>query len=91
MSTWSRRVAAPGRKLPPPGPALRAVRRPAEVEGLWHPTPECSRALGAPAGKVRLVSYSLCAACRAFPDATERAEGRMLAGAAAALARPESN
>ena len=59
--------------------------------GLWRPTPECSQVLGAPAGKIRIVAYSLCRGCRALPDANTRAEERMLAEAAAALAMPESN
>jgi hypothetical protein len=74
-----------------PAPDCALCGGPPHWRGLWHPTPECSRALGAPAGKTRLVCYSLCRECQALPDAITRVEDLMLEQAMRALAMPESN
>jgi hypothetical protein len=63
----------------------------ARWRGLWVPTPEASRRLGAPAGKLRVTLCTLCPHCAALPAVTTRVEDVILADAAARLARPEAN
>lgn len=69
----------------PPGPCLLCGAR-AAWRGIWHPSAECNRALGAPSGKTRIVVYSLCAGCNTLSDAVTRVEDCILADAAAFLA-----
>lgn len=64
---------------------------PAVFRVVWTPTASCSKALGAPAGKDRVVAYGLCESCQGRPDATDRAEELILSQAREGLARPESN
>jgi hypothetical protein len=57
------------------------------------PSEAVSQAIGAPTGKIRLVSYSLCRDCQAIPDGVAKAEAKMSEEAARAMASssPEMN
>jgi hypothetical protein len=64
---------------------------PAPWKGLWLPTAEASRKLGAPEGRLRVAACGLCSWCRRLPDVLSRMEEMLLAEAAEGLARPEAN
>jgi hypothetical protein len=49
--------------------------------GVWQPSPEHQRRLGAPEGKTRVLIYTLCRSCAAKPDSIGRVEDRALATA----------
>lgn len=52
-------------------------RKPYKV-GIWTPTPEYSRRLGAPPGKTRLATYCVCRKCFRRPDAGTAVEDKIL-------------
>jgi hypothetical protein len=80
----------PARPRPAPD-ACTLCSGPAAAVGVWRPTREYSDKLGAVPGKHRVVFYGLCAPCGKRPDYMAAVEDRFLAGAAAALSRPEAN
>lgn len=64
---------------------------PATRKGVWCPTAEASRKLGAAEGKMRLIVWGVCEACGALPDVMQRVENQIFEEAAAGLSQPEAN
>jgi hypothetical protein len=92
------------RHFAPPTPALlakfrRALRekgcllcgRRPQFMDVWVPDEAMSRRLGAPAGKIRTVGYSLCRRCLKRPGVMTRVERRILADVARELGAPTAN
>ena len=48
------------------------------MRGVFHPSPAFGKRIGQPAGKLRLVVYSLCDRCHEAAGSRERVEGRIV-------------
>ena len=63
----------------PPGACSLCRRKYAPYVGIFVPRPEFGPMIGQPAGKQRIVVYSLCQSCMDLPDREKRLEESMVA------------